>query len=165
MAMSDSFSNEVRISHPDPMMMQKYCDGYNKGDVGGHLFPPPPPDLLSNREENSYYLWQEEWQFYMGREYGEGQLSPNKDGSVYNYVETRREPPLEFYNKLLEFGFHVSATWENIDEHYHGTYEDGEYEDFLEYDSDEEDSEDGWDDDSDEEDSEDDQEDDQEDFV
>ena len=107
-------NNEMTISHPDPYMIQRAADAWNRGEFLSDLIPEPKyieptegggqmPDWWHWRIAN----WGVKWDLGKDGAYGDDVKVEN--GSFTVGFESPWSPPVEAYKKLVEMGFKIEA--------------------------------------------------------
>jgi hypothetical protein len=123
-------NNELTISHPDPYMIQRAADAWNRDEFLGDLIPEPKeipvkegggqmPDWWHWRIAN----WGVKWDLGAG-EYGDEAVVQNNSFTVV--YESPWSPPVEAYRKLTEMGFKIEAYYFECGIGFCGTFIDGE---------------------------------------
>lgn len=128
--------NNLTVSHSDEAVAQKFADAWNTGAVCEQFIPKPP--------EEDWYSWNvskwgTKWDF--GKEEYHDPAVVKKNGNKYEVCvapNTAWSPPIEFYNHLVELGYHVHASYFEPGMTFCGIYNDG-YDNYVEY-SDDKDS-------------------------
>lgn len=116
-------SNIVTFTHDDPEQIKKIESSFKseKGLFSG--FVPCPDD---GDDWNWYHWCNANWGTKWDVSEANGNcIQSQGDNHICLYYETAWSPPIEFYEKMLELGFHVCAHYFEPGMCFTGTWEDG----------------------------------------
>lgn len=130
--------NSVSISHEDPAMIQKMIDAGNDGklfdafvpmpdELRNTVSPSPSNDALIEKYGSSdWYSWSvNNWGTKWDTEFdGVDVLDEGK--RIHATFNTAWSPPIEYYDRLVDLGFTVDATYTEEGMGFAGHYVDGE---------------------------------------
>lgn len=97
--------NNLTISHDDPEKLQEFADAYNSGNTCNHYLPLPDGEDWYNWQCNN---WGTKWDFGKDEYYDPAKI---EDGNVVVSFNTAWSPPIQFYEKLVELGYNLRATY------------------------------------------------------
>jgi len=108
-------SNHFKISHSDPMMIEKVIQG-SISEKLGETFVPIPESV----DEYNWCVtnWGTKWDF------GCKEISDFRDGFWGGYFDTAWSPPLEWYQAMSKLGFKIEAYWHEGGNCFAGSYID-----------------------------------------
>jgi len=107
--------NNLTISHDDPAKVQEFADAYNSGQTCEHYLPVPKEYYEDNGAFPKWYdycvnTWGTKWD--IGKEEYEDPAIV-EDDEVGVSFNSAWSPPIQFYEKLVELGYDVRASyWE-----------------------------------------------------
>jgi len=107
--------NNLTISHDDPAKLQEFADAYNSGQTCEHYLPVPKEYYEDNGAFPKWYdycvnTWGTKWD--IGKEEYEDPAIV-EDDEVGVSFNSAWSPPIQFYEKLVELGYDVRASyWE-----------------------------------------------------
>ena len=129
--------NTLRISHPDPAIMEKAVAAWNKGEFLATFVPEPDypgysdceikktdgesvmPDWWNWRIKN----WGTKWDIGLDPDYGND--AEVVDGQFTVGFLSAWSPPIEAYDSMVEQGFSIQAYYFEPGCDFCGLYEDG----------------------------------------
>lgn len=115
--------NIVTFAHDDPAMIKKVEESFKseKGLFSGFLPCPEGDDGIS------WYHWcNANWGTKWDVSESDGNyIEEQNETSIRLYFDTAWSPPIEFYEKMLELGFHVCAYYFEPGMVFTGAWEDG----------------------------------------
>jgi hypothetical protein len=118
--------NTVTFTHDDPVMINRIESGFKRSDDHG-LFSEFLPVPEGYSESGAWYGWcNANW----GTKWDVSEADCNyiedrSENSIRLYFETAWSPPIEFYEKLLELGFSISAYYFEPGMGFVGSWKDG----------------------------------------
>lgn len=122
--------NKLTVQHDDPSMIQRFIKAYNAGKTCNEFIPVPE----GYYENGQWYDWcVDNWgtKWDVGADEGtEKEEQYGLKGTVVgNQVccsfDSAWSPPIPLYDKLIELGYKVEATYFEPGMSYCGIYEDG----------------------------------------
>ena len=127
--------NKLTVSHPDQTAMDRFVSAYNKGTVCNE-FLPIPEDIGNGWYDWCVSNWGTKWD--VGAD--EGTDKEERYGLKATVVgneasmsfDSAWSPPIGLYNKLVELGFSVEATYFEPGMCFCGLWRDGD-DDYMEY--------------------------------
>lgn len=129
--------NKLTVSHNDPAMVDRFVKAYNAGKACSEFLPIPEGYL----EDGRWYDWcLANWQTKWDVGADEGTEKEERYGLKATVVgneancsfDSAWAPPIGLYEKLVELGFKVEATYWEPGMAYCGLWQDGE-DDYVEY--------------------------------
>ena len=141
--------NNLTISHDDLAKVQEFADAYNSGKTCQSFIP--RPESVNNKDafaEDGWYTWSvnhwgTKWDF--GKEELDNPIAI-EDGTVSISFNTAWSPPIQLYDRLVELGYNVDATYFEAGMGFCGVYYNGDDE-YVDYGDDKNDIPDRiWDD-------------------
>lgn len=130
--------NSVSISHEDPAMIAKLVAGGNEGklfdtfitmpdELRNTTSPSPTNDeLVEKYGASDWYSWAlNNWGTKWDVEFEDAEIEEGGK-SMSGYFQTAWSPPIEFYDRLVDLGFSVDATYTEEGMGFAGHYVDGE---------------------------------------
>lgn len=135
--MPDWCQNRLTVSHDDPSMLDRFVKAYNASKVCEE-FIPKPKDIGDGRYDWCINNWGTTWD--VGADVGTDQeerygLKATVVGNEANCsFDSAWAPPIGLYEKLVELGFSVDATYFEPGIGFCGIWTDGE-DHFVDYDS------------------------------
>jgi len=134
-------SNTVTLEHEDPAMIERARKAFNEGRLLDEFIPVPQElrDAVANFEVNEALVEKHgysNWYDYCVNEWGtkwdvggDGAEAQNIEGGLMLSFDSAWAPPTTAYEKLMEMGFRVYATyyepgmcfagiWDNGDDNY-----------------------------------------------
>ena len=135
--------NNLTISHTDRSKLMEFVHAYKEGKVCDHYLPVPRTqdgELIIDQTHADYWYdwcvnnWGTKWD--IGSDNGEVHgLNPTiVDNEATMSFDSAWSPPLGLYEKLVELGFSVEATYFEPGIGFCGLWQDGE-DDYTEYSS------------------------------
>ena len=145
--MSNWCSNRVSITHKDPIKFKELCDAIAKSELCSYLMPEPDynktvvmptfPEISGNEPvdpSSAWWDWRSQnwgtkWELNLE------EVSPelcHDTNTVSMFFDSAWSPPLGIYNKAVELGFEVEATWDEPLVGLCGRYKNGQYPDLKE---------------------------------
>lgn len=124
--------NNITISHDDPAMVERFQDAYNEGRTCEE-FLPVPEGYYDNGEWYDYCVntWGTKWD--IGAKYDDHGLKATRVGNeVSGSFDSAWSPPIGLYEKLVELGYNVKATYWEPGMAYCGIWDNG-YDNYIEY--------------------------------
>ena len=139
-------ANTVTLTHEDPAMIARARESFNKGAFLQEFIPCPEALLDTtaqcgqndqeklNREQYGYSSWYDwnvnNWgtKWDVGGEHGADDI----EGGLMLSFDSAWAPPIAAYERLLDLGFKVYATYYEPGMQFAGVWEDGS-DDFYEY--------------------------------
>jgi hypothetical protein len=111
-------SNFIRVSHEDPIMIDRFIFAAKKEMLAQTFIPIP------EKEKNNWYNWRianwgTKWDFGI-------QEIQRQDNCVSGYFDTAWGPPVEWFRHLELFGFVVDALWHEGGMCFAGSFSNGE---------------------------------------
>ena len=134
--------NKLTVEHNDPSKLKEFVDAYNAGNVCEHYLPVPKNEsgdiILDQNDPNYWYNWcVNNWgtKWDIGADVGTDReewhgLKATVVGNQANCsFDSAWAPPIGLYNKLVELGYNVKASyfepgmafcgiWDNGADHY-----------------------------------------------
>lgn len=117
--------NNLTVSHTDKKMMDRFVDAYNKGNTCQEFIP--EPESFDEGDEfgtNGWYGWRvNNWGTKWDVGYDEGKETEGRhgheivdwnNGKTYEVIctfDSAWSPPIGLYNKLVELGYDVHASY------------------------------------------------------
>ena len=146
--------NSVFLTHDDPVMIQRAIDSFNDCRLMSEFHPCPKEltetmagfcgagtyaqELLEFKDKlNIKYFgyanwydwnnanWGTKWDVGASCGGGDGHITRNNENSIILSFISAWSPPIEFYSKLVELGFNVSAKYYESGMGFCGSWEDG----------------------------------------
>ena len=137
--------NNLTVSHNDNAMMKRFIDAYNSDNLCNE-FVPEPKEVQENddiHDPNCWYNWRiNNW----GTKWDIGAGDDERHGLKASVVEWNNgssleatcsfdsawSPPVELYNKLVELGYNVHASYFEPGMSFCGIYHNG-HDNYIEY--------------------------------
>lgn len=119
--------NKLTVSHTDKAAMDRFVKAYNKGALCNEFLPIPEGYL----EDGRWYdwcvaNWQTKWDVGSDNNEAHG-LNPTVVGNQATMTfDSAWSPPIGLYERLVELGFDVEATYWEPGMAYCGLWQDGE---------------------------------------
>lgn len=120
--------NTLTLLHTDPVLIQRAKDAFNRGELCSEFVPIP------EEEKENWYNWSvENW----GTKWdiGKGDMD-DREGGVFFVFESAWAPPVAFYEKLEELGFHITAYYFEPGVGFCGRWTSDDGDDIYEFDED-----------------------------
>lgn len=121
-------SNKLTVSHTDKIAMERFVNAYNKGDLCSE-FIPEPKDIGDNwygwRVDNWGTKWDVGADVGTDREEWHGLKATVVDNEANCSFDSAWAPPIGLYNKLVELGYRVHASYFEPGLTFCGIYNDG----------------------------------------
>lgn len=126
--------NKLTVSHTDKAAMERFVNAYNKGTVCNEFIPEPPN--LSNEalDSDGWYMWRvNNWGTKWDIGADEGTEKEERYGLKATVVgneancsfDSAWSPPIGLYDKLVELGYRVHASYFEPGMTFCGIYNDG----------------------------------------
>lgn len=116
-------SNNVEITHNDPAAVQAVVEAFNRGDLC-ETFLPIKHIAITGQHDAAINKWGTKWD--VGGEDCADRVTLALEGKgVCLSFESAWTPPVGLYNKLVELGYSVKATYFEPGVGFVGEYEDG----------------------------------------
>jgi hypothetical protein len=127
--------NNLTISHADLAKVQEFADAYNSGETCQRFIP--RPESVNNKDafaEDGWYTWNvnhwgTKWDF--GKDKLDDPLVV-QDGLASISFDTAWSPPIQLYDRLVELGYDVDATYFEPGMGFCGVYYNGD-DDYVDY--------------------------------
>lgn len=122
--------NNLTIEHTDSAMVDKFVKAYNKGNLCNE-FIPMPEGYLENGQWYDWCIsnWGTKWDVGADEGTEKEEMYARKASRVGNRVfcsfDSAWSPPTPLYDKLVELGYIVEATYFEPGMCFCGIYEDG----------------------------------------
>ena len=125
--------NKLTVSHTDPVMMDRFVNSYNAGTVCNE-FIPKPVDIGDGWFDWCINNWGTKWDVGAGEDERYGLKATFVGNEACCSFDSAWSPPVGLYNKLVELGFRVHASYFEPGMAFCGTYLDGN-DDYVDYSS------------------------------
>lgn len=123
--------NKLTIEHEDSAMVDRFEQAYNNGKACEEFLPFP-----ENEKEDGYNWcvanWGTKWDIGADPDY-RGLKATRVGNQITASFDSAWSPPLGLYNKLVELGFDVQATYWEHGMGFCGIWDNG-YDSYIEYD-------------------------------
>jgi len=127
--------NSLTVSHADLAKVQEFADAYNNGETCQRFIP--RPENVNNSDvfaEDGWYTWNvnhwgTKWDF--GKDKLDDPLVV-QDGLASISFDTAWSPPIQLYDRLVELGYNVDATYFEPGMGFCGVYYNGDDE-YVDY--------------------------------
>lgn len=133
--------NKLTISHEDRSKVMEFVHAYKEGKTCEHYLPTPKNEngelIMDESSPNYWYTWHinnwgTKWDIGSDNDQLHG-LHPTVVGNQATMsFDSAWSPPIGLYEKLIELGFKVEATYFEPGMAYCGLFQDGE-DDYTEY--------------------------------
>ena len=130
--MSNWCMNNLYISHSDPAKLQEFVDAYNSGKTCQHYLPVPKKEdgtVFDDWYNWCCNNWGTKWDFGRDEYYDPTKI---ESGNVVVSFNTAWSPPIQFYEKLVELGYNLRATYWEPGMAFCGIWDNG-YDNYVEY--------------------------------
>ena len=131
--------NNLTVSHTDKTAMDRFVEAYNKGKTCSEFVPEPVFDENNEFSDNGWYGWRvNNWGTKWDIGYDEGTEMEGRHGQkvvdwnngqsieVTCTFDSAWAPPIGLYEKLVELGYDVHATYFEPGCGFCGIYHNGE---------------------------------------
>ena len=123
--------NRITIEHEDPAMVDRFERAYNSGKACEE-FLPMPEDTGDDWYNWNVNNWGTKWD--IGGAGNRGLDATRVGNQITASFDSAWSPPTGLYDKLVELGFDVQATYWEPGMCFCGIWDNG-YDDYLEYDN------------------------------
>ena len=121
--------NNLTIEHSDSSMVERFVNAYNKGETCNE-FIPKPEDIGDGWYDWCINNWGTKWDIGAGDHYG---LKATVVGNqVSCSFDSAWSPPIALYEKLVELGYNVKASYFEPGMAYCGIWDNG-MDNYIEY--------------------------------
>ena len=132
--------NKLTVSHTDKAAMERFVNAYNKGTVCNEFIPEPPNLSDKPLDPDGWYSWRcNHWGTKWDIGADEGTEKEERYGLKATVVDWNNgksieancsfdsawSPPIEFYDKLVELGYDVHASYFEPGMTFCGIYHNG----------------------------------------
>jgi hypothetical protein len=133
--------NKLTVSHTDKTAMERFINSYNKGTICNEFIPEPKSLSDEALHPDGWYMWRvNNWGTKWDIGADEGTEKEERYGLKATVVgneascsfDSAWSPPIGLYDKLVELGYKVHASYFEPGMTYCGIYTDG-YDNYIEY--------------------------------
>jgi hypothetical protein len=127
-------SNNLTIEHEDRAKVMEFVHAYKEGKVCDHYLPVPKDgsgELITDDKHPDYWYnwcannWGTKWDIGSDNNEGHGLNPTVVDNQASMTFDSAWSPPLGLYERLVELGFKVEATYWEPGMSYCGLWQDG----------------------------------------
>ena len=121
--------NNLTVEHDDPAMVDRFEKAYNAGNTCNE-FIPVPEDIGEGWYNFCVNKWGTKWDFGGAGHHG---LDATRVGNQASCTfDSAWAPPVGLYEKLVELGYNVKASYWEPGMAFCGTWDNG-FDDYMEY--------------------------------
>ena len=121
--------NNLTVEHSDPAMVDRFEKAYNRGETCNE-FIPVPEDIGEGWYDFCVSNWGTKWDF--GGADNDGLGATRVGNQVSCTFDSAWAPPVGLYEKLVELGYNVKASYWEPGMAFCGTWDNG-FDDYMEY--------------------------------
>ena len=127
--------NRLTIEHDDVTMIEEFVEAYKSGNTCDHYIPTPKNDkgeLFTDPTHPDYWYnynvsnWGTKWDIGSGEDEVNGLHPTVVDNQATMSFDSAWAPPIGLYERLVELGFKVDATYWEPGKGFCGHWVDGE---------------------------------------